>query len=900
MASYNADIRIGVKNSSELTKLERKFEKINRVQNQIKASANTILGVEKQIIAQKRALLTLEGKAKTQGRERLKVLQLQKQELNLQKKELQQIVNLEKKAAAEASKTSKKRRGGTGKAALAGAGVAGIQIPGLGGVVSGGLAGAALTGGSLKGGLVGAAAAGVVELTGALAGFAVESTKVTAALNLQRRALANTVSTQDEYNQALQAIQRISDDFIVPIDEATAGFTKLNAAARASGFEVSEVEEVYRGLAAANTALGGNSERLAGILLATQQVFSKGKVQAEELRGQIGERLAGAFAEFAESADLSTKDLDKALERGEVGLEDFVNFAKQLLDKYEDNAKVIAQAPENAGARLKQSITRLKTALGPILTEIGENFQKLAKTIVDAFSSALEAFNRFINNARINQLKSFNQLDQATIDRLAGRDDLTTFQKVRLARAQANLARRKQELEALLNPVEATGKPPGTPPVTTEEDEDPKDKERKLKNSLSVLDRERRDKAVLELRKRQIDLQDRLNKANLAGDQIKVRELERERQLLPLLVQKQSLETARKQLIDDTDTLLAKGFKQEQITQTLKRLDNDLEQTNLEIQLKNREIVGDTIKLRNEEKKQLDENAAQIKNTFEETLLGLNNEIELLGAVNEEERERIRLRQALAAIAASDFDDQQKQRLQAATINLASLKKEQADYNKLLEAATPFANAFADGLTQGLRDVVAGTKRAEEAFADFLNNIANLLIQTAATLIAQYTAIAIARALAGFGASPGVGAGAAVGKAGSKVGSFVNSIIPIGLADGGYVTRPTPALIGEGGEPEYVIPASKMSESMARYSGGSRGNEVVPNNATGGGNSSTSGGGTPLFNLQTQVINNVEYATVEEVRAMGARATSAGAKQGEARVMSSLKNSRATRSRVGI
>ena len=107
-------------------------------------------------------------------------------------------------------------------------------------------------------------------------------------------------------------------------------------------------------------------------------------------------------------------------------------------------------------------------------------------------------------------------------------------------------------------------------------------------------------------------------------------------------------------------------------------------------------------------------------------------------------------------------------------------------------------------------------------------------------------------------------------------------------------------MIGEGGEPEYVIPASKMSESMARYSGGSRGNEVVPNNATGGGNSSTSGGGTPLFNLQTQVINNVEYATVEEVRAMGARATSAGAKQGEARVMSSLKNSRSMRSRVGI
>ena len=134
------------------------------------------------------------------------------------------------------------------------------------------------------------------------------------------------VATADELEAALAAIENVSKDFVVPIGDATAQFTKLNAAARASGFGVEEVEEVYRGLAAANVALGGDAERLNGILLATQQVFSKGKVQAEELRGQIGERLAGAFAKFAESAGLSTSELDKALEKGEVSLEDFVRF----------------------------------------------------------------------------------------------------------------------------------------------------------------------------------------------------------------------------------------------------------------------------------------------------------------------------------------------------------------------------------------------------------------------------------------------------------------------------------------------------------------------------------------------------------------------------------------------
>lgn len=47
-------------------------------------------------------------------------------------------------------------------------------------------------------------------------------------------------------------------------------------------------------------------------------------------------------------------------------------------------------------------------------------------------------------------------------------------------------------------------------------------------------------------------------------------------------------------------------------------------------------------------------------------------------------------------------------------------------------------------------------------------------------------------------------------------------------AKGGYVTGPTRALIGEGGESEYIIPASKMDEAMSRYAQGQRGSSVIP------------------------------------------------------------------------
>jgi tape measure domain-containing protein len=48
------------------------------------------------------------------------------------------------------------------------------------------------------------------------------------------------------------------------------------------------------------------------------------------------------------------------------------------------------------------------------------------------------------------------------------------------------------------------------------------------------------------------------------------------------------------------------------------------------------------------------------------------------------------------------------------------------------------------------------------------------------------------------------------------------------FAEGGVVTQPTMAMVGEGGEPEYIIPASKMQEAMKRYAEGKRGNGVIP------------------------------------------------------------------------
>ena len=86
------------------------------------------------------------------------------------------------------------------------------------------------------------------------------------------------------------------------------------------------------------------------------------------------------------------------------------------------------------------------------------------------------------------------------------------------------------------------------------------------------------------------------------------------------------------------------------------------------------------------------------------------------------------------------------------------------------------------------------------------------------------------------------------------------------FAEGGFVDKPTNALIGEGGEPEYVIPASKMRESMSRYSRGSRGGGVIPSD---GGSSASGDGGTAVaaaidVRYTVERINSVDYVTADQ------------------------------------
>ena len=210
-------------------------------------------------------------------------------------------------------------------------------------------------------------------------------------------------------------------------------------------------------------------------------------------------------------------------------------------------------------------------------------------------------------------------------------------------------------------------------------------------------------------------------------------------------------------------------------------------------------------------------------------------------------------------------------------------------------------NALSQGLTDLFTGLIDGSKDAQEVFADMLKSMGQALIQQGAVMIAQYIAIGIARIFAGMGGSNEKGLDVAEIQKYSGIGANT-PVTP--FAEGGFVTGPTRALVGEGGQPEYIIPEDKMKESMTRYSRGARGSAVIPQSgetSTAGADSGVAIADKPIdVRYSVERINNVDYVTADQFQAGMKQAAQQGAKQGEQQTLRRLQMSSSTRRRLGV
>ena len=178
--------------------------------------------------------------------------------------------------------------------------------------------------------------------------------------------------------------ERLGIDF----RSAAHSYSGFAAAARGTALEGKAARDIFVAVAEASRVMGLSADDTGGVLTALQQIISKGTVQAEELRGQLGERLPGAFQIAARAMGVTTAELGKMLERGEVLAEDLLpKLAAELRKTFGPEVETASNSAGAAFERLGNALDRLEASVARSgLLDFLARAAELAGEVLDAVS----------------------------------------------------------------------------------------------------------------------------------------------------------------------------------------------------------------------------------------------------------------------------------------------------------------------------------------------------------------------------------------------------------------------------------------------------------------------------------------------------------------------------------
>ncbi|QTG12358.1 tape measure protein [Agrobacterium tumefaciens] len=176
---------------------------------------------------------------------------------------------------------------------------------------------------------------------------------------------------------------RLGIEFGVLADQ----YSKFAVAANAANFSANATRDIFLSVAEAGRVNKLSIDQLNGVFLALEQMISKGKVSSEELRRQLGDRLAGAFNIFAEAIGVSAAELDEMMKKGEV-LSD-----QTTLLKFADELK------RRFGPQLGAALASTTAELGRFQNNIFQAQLRVGEGgFIDAFTDGLRTLNTYFQS----------------------------------------------------------------------------------------------------------------------------------------------------------------------------------------------------------------------------------------------------------------------------------------------------------------------------------------------------------------------------------------------------------------------------------------------------------------------------------------------------------------------
>ncbi|WGA81493.1 tape measure protein [Escherichia coli] len=219
----------------------------------------------------------------------------------------------------------------------------------------------------------------------------------------------------DKASEAEVFIRNLADKTGLNISEGLSSYAKFAAGAQGS-MSQEQTQELFGNATAMSRLMGLSNDELNGILKAFEQMASKGKIQAEELRGQLGDRMAGAFKLFAEALGMTATELDKAMKDGKILSSDTLPKVAKQMGLMIDKAGGWAEVAKST-----------QTALGKLANNWDDTMVKIFSGSQDELNGFLSGLSSLLREMGVSSSIAGDAIG-GLIDMLkAGVDDIRIF-----------------------------------------------------------------------------------------------------------------------------------------------------------------------------------------------------------------------------------------------------------------------------------------------------------------------------------------------------------------------------------------------------------------------------------------------------------------------------------------
>jgi tape measure domain-containing protein len=160
------------------------------------------------------------------------------------------------------------------------------------------------------------------------------------------------------------------------LPDLTKNYSSFAIAARAANMDTKQMRFVFERVAEAGKVMQLDADDMNGIFKAIEQMVSKGQIQSEELKGQLGDRLPGALVFAAKKYEGGVKEFVKQLEKGNVeATKGVINLARGLDENFNKQLAGATTSIQSQENRFKNAIFDFQQVIAK--SGLAEAYEKL-------------------------------------------------------------------------------------------------------------------------------------------------------------------------------------------------------------------------------------------------------------------------------------------------------------------------------------------------------------------------------------------------------------------------------------------------------------------------------------------------------------------------------------------